>query len=203
MGKFQSICLYLSGFVVPELGELFLENISSFSDMGISEKRRLFRIFSQISLGKKPYEDIFHNLEENGLILSLSDTLENQISGGIKIISPEAVELINELSADFEVIGISDYPSHWINPLQKELSRVNLPFNNIFMTDQMNLGNLGSDLIDWLKGRNESALDSWLWIDANPKRSMYALSVGINSVIYVDIRRLRRELIMRKMLPKE
>ncbi len=201
MGKIHSICLFLSGFVVPELGELFSEYVSSFSDLGISEKRKLIGIFSQISLGKMPLENIFQDLGENGLPLTYSGTIENQISGGIKICSPEAVDLIKELSTNFKVIGISDYPSNWFDPLQKELSRVNLPFTKIHMTDQMNLGNLGSDLIDWLIKRNESALDTILWIDANPKRSMFALSAGIHSVIYVDIRRLRRELVMRKMLP--
>ena len=113
---------------------------------------------------------------------------------------PGMSSLMGELARTSEVFLVSDYPRDWLMPA---LARSGLepycPADKITYT--AGLGGYGG-LFERLVAAGVILRGHTLWIDAHSRRTSEALRRGIDAAIFVDARRLRRDLGLWGLAPR-
>ncbi len=115
------------------------------------------------------------------------------------VAQPGMPDLIAKLAEALEVRLVSDYPPGWLLPAlaRSELARC-FPAAEIAYT--MDLGGLAG-LFDALVADRVLLPGQAIWVDAHSARTSAALRRGIDAAIFVDARRLRRDLGLWRLLP--
>ena len=105
---------------------------------------------------------------------------------------PGMVSLIEEVALGSEVCLVSDYPAAWLLPaLARNGLASHFPADKLFY-----IADLGgyATLFERLEAVGVIMPGHTLWVDAHSPRTSEALRRGIDAAIYVDARRLRRDL---------
>jgi hypothetical protein len=117
--------------------------------------------------------------------------LDEHLAEGVAA-EPGMVSLIEEVARGSEVCLVSDYSAAWLLPA---LARNGLA--SLFQADKLfyiaDLGGLAA-LFERLVAEGAAIPGHTLWVDAHSPRTSEALRKGIDAAIYVDARRLRRDL---------
>ena len=103
--------------------------------------------------------------------------------------------LVAELAAQRRLTMVSDYPRRWLLPVV-ERSRLSqwFPDEAVFYCAEHQVSGEYTELFATLVNMNIIVPGSSLWVDHHPKRSHVAVRQGIDVAIFVDARRLRRDL---------
>ena len=141
-----------------------------------------------------------HVLERARLPLSperLASAIENRIE-----LTPGLFDIVAALSREHHLYLLSDYPRQWLQPAVMRLGLARyFPDQNIVMMDTYSLVELSSDLFGRLASPRSLVPDNGLLVDGDPPRAMAALRAGIQTAIFVDAPRLKREFTLLEMLP--
>jgi hypothetical protein len=117
--------------------------------------------------------------------------LYDRLTEGV-VAEPGMVSLIEEVARSSDVCLASDYPAVWLLPA---LARNGLA--SYFLADKLfYIADLGgyAALFERLEAAGVIMPGHTLWVDAHSPRTSEALRRGIDAAIYVDARRLRRDL---------
>jgi len=112
---------------------------------------------------------------------------------------PGMPDLIAELALTLEVRLVSDYPAIWLLPAlaRSGLAHCFPPAEISYMAD---LGGFPG-LLGVLIAAGVVLPGHTLWIDAHSPRTSEALRKGVDADIFVDARRLRRDLALWRLMP--
>ncbi len=113
------------------------------------------------------------------------------------------LKVIDELSDLYHPYMLFDYPHAWLFPAlsQTGLAR-RFPDHRIVIMDQYSNPN-EPDAVPSSLARLQVAPREVLLIDSDPRRAMALFRMGLKIVIFIDARRLRRDLVLWKMLPPD
>ena len=102
----------------------------------------------------------------------------------------------------FRVSFVLDYPFTWWEAAWANVSVAS-------RDGEINLISAGTALVDRMPENVPALLKFWrinpsrcLCIDAHPRRAVLAVRQGVHAMVYVDEFRLRRELVLRRILPE-
>jgi hypothetical protein len=109
------------------------------------------------------------------------------------------LSVVSNLRKDKEVFLFSDYPKPWLEMIDRNVDLIS-SFNKVIYSQDLHCSNLQEDIFTRLKVIGEIKEGSCLWVDKNSFRTSRAIHNGIDAIIYVDERRLRRELSLRSLL---
>ena len=109
------------------------------------------------------------------------------------------LNLVKELGSKREVVLFSDYPKTWLEKLDRDGKLTSL-FKRVIYLRDMGCGNLYGLVLDRLESDHQLKAGGCLWVDGDPLRTSMVIRRGIDAIIYVDERRLRRELRLRSIL---
>lgn len=106
-----------------------------------------------------------------------------------------------DLKQTSQVTLFSDYPRVWLQTIQKD-SAITDHFTpqNVVYSAELRLNDPLNSVFEKLMAKGFIKPGASLWVDAYPMRTSAAIRQGIDAIIYVDERRLRRELILRELL---
>ncbi len=124
--------------------------------------------------------------------------LYERLAAGVDAL-PGMPDLIAETTLTLEVRLVSDYPSVWLLPA---LARNGLA--PCFPADAISyVANLWgfSGVLDALIAAGVILPGHTLWVDAHSPRTSEALRKGVDANIFVDVRRLRRDLALWRLMP--
>jgi hypothetical protein len=109
-------------------------------------------------------------------------------------------EMIRELAGTSEISLASDYPREWLIP---SLSRSGLtPYcHEHAIVYTAGLGGY-TGLFERLVAAGAIIPGHTMWVDFHSRRTSEALSKGIDAAIFVDARRLRRDLGLWGLVPR-
>jgi len=200
MAPIKSIIFYLSGIVVPPLKDCVAASMPGYSKIDFSKKRALLKSTADLSMGKALLKDYLHEVISIGDLTLDAEKLEKEVLGHIKV-NHDVLEVIAETEKLFKPVFICDYPSAWSQYLAEKLPSNKQIIGNTIFTDQMDLKDLELDLLEKTIKPLGYSPEYCLWFDAYEKRAMDALTYGAHAVIFVDARRLRREFVLREILP--
>ncbi len=116
-----------------------------------------------------------------------------------------AVSTAYELQQTSQVYLFSDYPHPWLEEIAPRFQLFDLfsPHQVIYPAEaeaELHLRDDIQGVFDGLQAKGYLDQGASLWVDAHPFRTSAAIRRGIDAIIYVDERRLRRELKLRKLL---
>ena len=109
------------------------------------------------------------------------------------------LSLVKDLSKNKDVFLFSDYPKNWLAKIDKNGSISN-HFKRVIYSQDISCNKSFDDIFIHLMAIHEIQAGNSMWVDSDPFRTSIAIRHGIDAIIYVDERRLRRELNLRKLL---
>ena len=112
------------------------------------------------------------------------------------------LSILNELKEDYTLHGFSHFPPDILDKLLLKFGLDTMfDKDNIIYSAEYTESILNDSLFKRLIDENWIQPHKTVWIDAQPKRTSQAIRFDISSIIFVDARRLRREIALRGLLP--
>ena len=107
-----------------------------------------------------------------------------------------ALSVADDLRQNSQCILLSNYPPEWLAALDQRIC-VCAHFDRVLPLQGMGCEDDRAAVFSRLRTAGELAAGTSLLVDANPFRTTMAIRRGVDAIIYVDERRLRRELRLR------
>jgi beta-phosphoglucomutase-like phosphatase (HAD superfamily) len=116
---------------------------------------------------------------------------------------PGMKPLIEELSANFKLYLVSDYPRRWLKRIVENTGLVQyFKDDDTLVLAEEDAPHTYPELFESVARTFGIQPGSSLWIDHSSPHTSWAIRQGIDAIVFVDAQRLRRELGMRNLLPK-
>jgi FMN phosphatase YigB (HAD superfamily) len=141
---------------------------------------------------------------------SVSEITENKIdTSAVKeliskktSITPDLLSVANELKDQYDLWLISDFPQEIQETLliNDGLNKIFSPDNTVLCSES-HLANITPDIFFHSTKLSRHPMESCILVDSNSIRAVAAVRSGLSSIIYLDVPRFRRELVLREMLP--
>src|SRR5690606_34160587 len=110
--------------------------------------------------------------------------------------------LLAEVRARYSVRLVSPYPPEWYRTLDRRVGLGStFPDSEVLFCQLAQLGRLLPDVFFWALGKAGKTIEETLWVADQPAMTSAAVRLGLNAIIFADSRRLRRELVLRSLLP--
>lgn len=213
MGQIRRINFWFGGVVAPTLSQIVrwvLKPDEKMAAIGITHPwvcghsssvstdvfLQLFNLEKKLIIGSISPNDFCKKcIEALGLELPEVELI-NSISLNIPI-RPDVYSLLSVLASKFHLGLICDYPPDWY---QRIASKNNLetffPKERVIFTTEFQATEPYFDLLKKMLFLGSIMPEESLLIDANPNRNRAAIFLSINVSTFVDIRRLRRDLVL-------
>lgn len=197
MKKIDKIFFVAGDIFLPRIYRLTIEILGNYGLM-LTDKERI---------GIHVLEKSFLNgtLSEDEYFLGLTSFTRRQISFNkddlLKNISLDydILALVKELGKFKEVMLFSDFPKAWLVNIRKNNGFLD-SFKRVIYSQEMKCKDLRKDVLSRLMEIHEIHAGNCLWVDGDPLRTSAAIRLGIDAIIFVDERRLRRELKLRLLM---
>lgn len=124
-----------------------------------------------------------------------------QIQLAVKPI-PGVLEVVKELQGEYGLWLLAHCPRAWLSPIAKHLEILRLfPGQSILVCPDLGLGRLLPDVFYLAAQQAAKPIEACLLVAPQSAITTAAVNIGLNSIIFTDAYRLRRELGLRKLLP--
>jgi hypothetical protein len=202
MKQIKNFFFLAGGVILPRIAsitEQLLEDKNS-RLLSYDQRTSIYEAEKELVLGKIP-PDLY--LEQLDRLVNGSRTKKDLFVELVNYIRVDerALDVAFSLTRTSQVYLFSDYPRTWLQAVPKYMQLVSY-FSSIKVIYAAELG-----LADHFYAVFEKLMlgglvepGASLWVDANPFRTSAAIRLGIDAIIFVDERRLRRELNLRKLL---
>lgn len=201
MAPITSVFFWFDGVLAPPLWHLArvaleAHNVRADASLGLT----LIELGRKVRAGAMSWDAYWREVSELASApLSpeqLAAAVENRIAA-----TPGILDVVEELGDVCHLYMLFDYPQHWVLP---SLSRTGLARH--FPEQRIVIAELYGDtadpnlVFDRLPHLQVSPQELLL-VDSDPVRAMALFRLGLKTAIFVDARRLRRDLAVWKMLP--
>jgi beta-phosphoglucomutase-like phosphatase (HAD superfamily) len=127
--------------------------------------------------------------------------LAAQIQRSVKPI-PGVLEVVKELEGKYGLWLLAHCPRAWLLPIAERLDMLHLfPGESILVCPESGLGRLLPDVFYLAAQRAARPIEACLLVAPQSAITTAAVNIGLNSIIFTDAYRMRRELGLRKLLP--
>jgi beta-phosphoglucomutase-like phosphatase (HAD superfamily) len=130
-----------------------------------------------------------------------AEGLADRIQHSVEAI-PGVLEVVKELREEYSLQLIAHCPRGWLRPIAERLDIVGLfPGESILVCPESGLYRLLPDVLYLAMQRAGKPIEACLLVAPQSAITTAAVKIGLNSIIFTDAYRLRRELGLRKLLP--
>jgi FMN phosphatase YigB (HAD superfamily) len=198
----RSIAFWLGGIVAPHLWQLARDALALNGVLPTSELcYALLDLGREVSTGALDSDVFCRRVTELPSVQIASEQLAADIEDRITL-TPGILDLLDELRSTYQLYLLADYPDRWLRPLLQHTGLgQRFPDQSIIMASTDGGIRQAEDLQRALAAVQTAPLDEALVIDSEPRRVMAEIRAGIKAALFVDVRRLRREFVLRAMLP--
>jgi len=200
MAPIKIIIVFLSGVVLTPMVESIKRLIPNYAAWDYSKKCKLRDRCADLSMGKIDAQVFLSRVADYQNKLIDGDDLLREVLGKIDI-DQKVLDVIAEVEKQYRLVYVCDYPSSWSPSLIERFPSRPAIIQDAVFTDQMGLEDMQWDLLNKTLQITKVPAELCLWVDAYEKRTMQAVANRLHAVIFVDARRLRREFVLRGMLP--
>ena len=155
----------------------------------------------ELAIGAISFDEFCNSLSEISKTNLTPLEVQNLISKKATI-DPDLIAVAKEFGDQYDLRIISDFPPE----LQKtviennDLKAIFPPDKSILCSD-INLTQLTPDIFFHSTNISRHPMENCILVDSNSARAVAAVRSGLSSIIYLDVPRFRRELVLREMLP--
>jgi|GEM_PF-1926101 len=203
MAKTGALFFWLGGVLAPSIPDLIAHTLfkSPIEKVNIHARLRTRQLTTDLCLGHITAEAFCHTLIQehaNGLTIA---ELETAVKNAVQL-RGDVLDVIAQLPSDLERWTICDYPKAWYEAAIGDRGLAEVFFSDhILFTVESRLSHLVPNIFDHLSSATGHPLDTCLLIDALTPRAVDAVKHGLDATIFVDARRLKRDFVLRRMLP--
>ena len=174
-------------------------NQQIFSNSAIRQKLYEFEIF--YTLGKISKKEYFKEVAKITNMDLNPDKFESFICNKVKIIEG-ILEVLKELKKHYSLFLFSQYSPEFLDGLSSRLNLTGVFMDsNILYACKTGLPNLTACLFEKIISDQWITPGKSVWIDSDPHRTSASIRAGIDTIIFLDSKRLRREIALRGLLP--
>lgn len=203
MTRSKTVFFWLGGVItqtVPEavVGVLFDQPIEK---VGIKLRVQLRQIAEDLYLGRSNAKVFCQQAIEVAGVALLPAQLEARLKANARL-RDSVLEVISSLPDTYDIWLVSDYPPEWYESIQAWTALSTLfDKERVVFTSRCCLPRMVPDIFYYLVRQAGRSMDTCLIVDGMPARAVQAVRHGLSSAIFVDAEPLRREFILRRMLP--
>lgn len=197
MKPIQRYFFMAGGVILPRLSAQVIGILEKRGNpLNESQRLALFDLERALFNGTLPVTDYFKRVNaavapQQALTLE-SFLQEIEVDSGALLVA-------DDLRQNSQCILLSNYPPEWLAALDQRTG-VCAHFDRVLPLQGMGCEDDRAAVFSRLYTAGELAAGTSLLVDANPFRTTMAIRRGVDAIIYVDERRLRRELRLRVVL---
>ena len=193
--RIESLFFWLGDVLLPPLWKVaFQVSPESEDSVSLTTQADWINLSKQLSIGRLSPAEF---LDKIGRAPGKPVTPPEfpSLLGTWKAADPRLLDLAEELVARFQLYLISDYPATWLEAAwqSSSLERV-FSWDKVSFTEEMNVLEPDVQVIQKLAEAGIFHTGKSLLVDADPLRTLQAVQAGYDSTVFVDARRLRRDL---------
>ena len=191
------------GVILPRIASITIELLEEKNGFSLLNDQRmmLYEAEKDLAIGKIT-PDAY--LDQLCSVIGGLDTRDNLFIELMKLIKVDSGPLSTaiDLKQTSQIYLFSDYPRAWLQAIHNNFHIMShFTSQNVVYSAELHLSDDLYSVFDILVAEGSIEPGASLWLDAYPLRTSAAIRRGIDAIIYVDERRLRRELNLRKLLP--
>ncbi len=204
MPKIEAVFFWLGGVItetIPEAIARLLYGVP-LARVPIEDRLRIRELAEELYTGQTSAptfcQRVIEQSEKPCDSYSLAAQIKETVSGHNIVL-----DVVDALPDSCERWLLCDYPPEWAQVIANRLE-LSGHFSEVrtLFTASSGLARLVPDVFYYLAHQAGKPLASCLMIDANSARAVQAVRHRLQSTIYVDAKRLRRDFIMRRLLPQ-
>jgi len=203
MKKIHAVFVWLGGVITETVSEAASRQLYAqpAEKITIETRLQLRELAQELALGRLTGPSFCRQaIEATRSTLSAED-----LAAGIQenvTARSSVLEMIKELPETYQRWLISDYPPKWFGSIAERLGLFSwFDENRLIITAAARLSRITPDIFYYLAHQTGQPLTACLMIDGVSARAVEAVKHGLDTAIFVDARRLRREFVLRRMLP--
>lgn len=203
MGKISTIFFWLGGVITQTISEAAILGLYGQPLENINMKTRLCLqdLVQDLCSGQINGYVFCHKAIESSGITIAAEELEARIENTVTV-RPSVLETIKDLPDTYQLWLISDYPPEWLKLIADRLDLYScFQKNHLIITSDCHLTRMVPDIFYYMVRQANQPMDACLMVDGMSARAVHAIKHGLSSTIFVDAMRLKREFILRRMLP--
>ncbi len=202
MKQIDKYFFVLGGVIIKSLSWTIINTFNDkqiFSDGDI--RKGIYKIETDYTLGRISKEEFFEEATKiSDVDLSLAE-FESIATSKVELIDG-ILEVLEELKKQYSLFLFSQYSPELLNGI---FSRLNLGDTflekNILFACETGLPDLKACLFEKIISDQWITPGRSIWVDSDPHRTSASIRAGIDTIIFLDSKRLRREIALRGLLP--
>lgn len=187
------------GVLLPRLAHVTLDVLEKASGKRLAGKQRIaiYDLEKDVFVGRMGAGEYLEAVCRQGVWTGSSADLQAGILECITC-DPGALAVAQDIRKGGRLYVYSDYPRPWLDEAARRFGLYDIfePLN-VIEAAQLHPADNMDDLFAALNQAGHTLAGKSMWIDGHPLRTSAAIRRGIDAIIYVDERRLRRELGLR------
>ncbi|MBL8153797.1 MAG: hypothetical protein JNM70_06400 [Anaerolineae bacterium] len=200
--KIDAVAFWLEGVLAPSLADLcavicFAKPIAS---VDIQPRLGLRAAIEQLALGHLQPLDFCQQVVEISGVALTAPALEAALLERLRL-RDDVSPILADLPAPVARWLVTGLPRRWIEATVSQPLQKLIPPDRWLFTAEIGLPRLIPDLFAAWIDRAGLPMSACMIVDAITPNAVEAIRHGLHSAIYVDARRLRREFVLRRMLP--
>jgi hypothetical protein len=197
--KIDAVAFWLEGVLAPSLADLCAQVFfdQPIASVDVHIRLRLRTAGEQLALGQIDAAAFCARAVEScGAVMTPAEC--EQALRGALVLRNEVRAIVQDLPTSAARWVLCGMPRSWVDT--SALAPIVTPERWLF-TSEMHLLRLTPDVFATWATRAGLPLSACMMVDAETPRAVEAVRRGLHAAIYVDAKRLRREFVLRRMLP--
>ena len=200
MSNINRFYFAFDGVLIASFLETIIEVLNSESISSDVSLQDLNRLTKELYLGKISGDDYFAE------IIRLSGAKTPAVEFAALVIDRVKAtsgvdEVLRELAQDYSVCVFSQLPSDIYDKIIQKLGLNSPDMEKTIFSSHLSLSGWDDAVFTNMTSGEQKLTDACMWIDADSHMTTAAIRAGIHAIIFVDSRRLRREIALRGLLP--
>jgi FMN phosphatase YigB (HAD superfamily) len=192
----------VGGVIVPHIWQATLELLrADAKPADANTQMALYDLEKALCVGAITAEEFCRRAVVLAQASVTPEALAAQIPDWLEL-SADILSVIDELAPKYRLCLASDYPRAWLVPAMQRLGLSGcFEEDAIFFMADYAPPDYFAAIFDALIAAGALIPERCLWVDDNPWRTAAAVRRGINATIFVDSRRLRRDVALWGLVP--
>lgn len=199
--RITHVAFWAGGVLLPEIGGWAVEALSEGAMLSIEDRFALHALAHDLALGRIDEDTFMREAWARGGGAAAHAASAAALMPRVSVPAPQ-VTLLSEMAERYWLSLLSDYPAEWLEAILPG-TRLTKAFSpgEIWYTADLAAGGDYDRLFAEAIRRGALRPGESLLIDHHSRRTTAALRHGIDTAIYVDVPRLRRDLALWALPP--
>jgi hypothetical protein len=199
--RITHVAFWAGGVLLPEIGGWAVEALSEGAMLSIEDRFALHALAHDLALGRIDEDEFMREAWARGGGAAAHAASAAALMPRVSVPAPQ-VTLLSEMAERYWLSLLSDYPAEWLEAILPgtRLTKAFSPGEIWYTADLAAGGDYDRLFVEAIR-RGALRPGESLLIDHHSRRTTAALRHGIDTAIYVDVPRLRRDLALWALPP--